>query len=200
MTTTRSASEGWRIVDIVVAAVLAVAFGAVFQAWNVLWEATSWAFPPIRGAIYGVWMIPAVLVPLIIRRPGSALFGEVLAAAASMMFGAQWGLLTLVYGLVQGAAAELVFAFGLYRTWTLPVALLAAAAAGLGGAVLDIPLFYSEVFSGENWGVDWQVVYAALVITSSALIAGLGSWLLVRALVRTGVLSQFPSGREQPEV
>jgi energy-coupling factor transport system substrate-specific component len=117
-----------------------------------------------------------------------------------MLFGAQWGLLTVLYGLVQGAAAELVFAFGLYRAWSLPVAILAGAAAGLGGAILDIPLFYSEIFEGENWGVDWQVMYVAIVAASSALIAGVGSWLLVRALAATGVLSDFPSGREQAEV
>ena len=200
MTTANVPAQGWRVVDIVVAAVLAVAFGVVFQVWNVLWEATTFVFPPFRGAIYGVWMIPAVLVPLVVRRPGAALFAEVVAAAASMLFGAQWGLLTVLYGVVQGAAAELVFAFGLYRSWTLPVALLAGAAAGIGGALLDIPLFYSEIFSGENWGVDWQVLYVGIVAVSSALIAGLGSWLLVRALAQTGVLSGFPSGAEQREV
>ena len=35
------APSGWRVVDIVVAAVLAVAFGAVFQGWNLLWSAAG---------------------------------------------------------------------------------------------------------------------------------------------------------------
>ena len=200
MTTVNAPVQGWRVVDIVVAAVLAVAFGVVFQVWNILWEATTFVFPPFRGAIYGVWMIPAVLVPLVVRRPGAALFAEVVAASASMLFGAQWGLLTVLYGLVQGAAAELIFAFGLYRSWTLPVALLAGAAAGIGGALLDVPLFYSEIFEGENWGVDWQALYVGIVAVSSAVIAGLGSWFMVRALAQTGVLSSFPSGADQPEV
>lgn len=194
MTTWTDTREGWRVVDIVVAAVLAVAFGAVFQAWNLWWNATEFIFPPIRGTVYGVWMVPAVLIPLIIRRPGAALIGEVMAAAVSMVFGAPWGLLTLVYGLVQGAGAELIFAFGLYRSWSLPVALLAGGAAGLGGALLDLAFFYPD------WGADWQILYSSIVVVSSGLIAGLGSWFLVRALARTGVLGAFPSGREQPEV
>jgi energy-coupling factor transport system substrate-specific component len=194
MTTWTQSREGWRIVDIVVAAVLAVAFGAVFQAWNLWWNATEFIFPPIRGTVYGMWMVPAVLIPLIVRRPGAALIGEAMAAAVSMVFGAPWGLLTLVYGLVQGAGAELIFAFGLYRSWSLPVALLAGAAAGLGGALLDLAFYYPE------WGADWQILYSSIVVVSSGLIAGLGSWLLVRALARTGVLSAFPSGGEQPEV
>ena len=194
MTTTSRSDQSWRVVDIVVAAVVAVTFGVIFQAWNVLWETATFVAPPVRGAIYGVWMIPAVLVPLIVRRPGAALFGEAVAAAASMLFGAQWGLLTVVYGLAQGAAAELAFAFGLYRRWTLPIALGAGAAAGLAGALLDLAFFYA------GWGADWQLLYVALVTVSAALIAGLGSWLLLGAMVRTGVLSAFEAGRGQREV
>ena len=73
----------WRTVDIVLGAALAVAFGAVFQAWNLLWTAVSPAFvgvPPLQGFMYGVWLLPAVLVPLVIRRPGAALLGEGVAA------------------------------------------------------------------------------------------------------------------------
>lgn len=184
----------WRTVDIVTAAVLAVAFGAVFQAWNVLWDATTWVLPPVRGVIYGTWMLPAVLVPLVVRRPGAALLAETVAAAAEVLFGAQWGLVLVVYGLAQGAAAELVFAFGLYRRWGPVAAILAGAAAGVAGALLDLAFYYPD------WGTDWMALYTGLVAGSSALIAGLGGWLLVRALARTGVLSAFPSGRQQAEV
>jgi energy-coupling factor transport system substrate-specific component len=194
----REASTGrWRTVDIVLGAVLAVAFGAVFQAWNLLWSAALPAFAavaPLQGFMYGVWLLPAVLVPLVIRRPGAALLGEGVAAVASALFGAPWGLLTIVYGLMQGGAAELVFAMGLYRRWGLPTAVLAGAAAGAAAVGLDLVVFY------PSWAAGFQVIYAALVIPSAAIVAGIGSWLLVRALARTGVLSAFPAGREQPEV
>jgi energy-coupling factor transport system substrate-specific component len=187
----------WRTVDIVLGAALAVAFGAVFQAWNLLWTAISPAFvglPPLQGFMYGVWLLPAVLVPLVIRRPGAALLGEGVAAVASALFGAPWGLLTIVYGLMQGGAAELVFAMGLYRRWGLPISLLAGAAAGAAAVLLDLVVYY------PSWAAGFQVLYAALVIPSAAIVAGLGGWLLVRALSRTGVLSAFPAAREQPEV
>ena len=198
MTITREATMGrWRTVDIVLAAMLAVAFGAVFQAWNLLWAAVGPAFvalPPLQGFMYGIWLIPAVVVPLVIQRPGAALLGEGVAALASALFGAPWGLLTLVYGLMQGGAAEVIFGLGLYRRWGLPTALLAGAAAGAAAVLLDLVLYYPD------WATGFQALYAALVIPSSALIAGLGGWLLVHALARTGVLSAFPAGREQPEV
>ena len=198
MTIAIDATTGrWRTVDIVVGAVLAVAFGAVFQGWNLLWASIGPVFaalPPLQGFMYGVWLLPAVLVPLVIRRPGAALLGEGVAAVASVLFGAPWGLVIVVYGLMQGAAAEVIFGLGLYRRWGLPTALVAGAAAGAAAALLDLALYYPD------WATGYQVLYAALVIPSSALVAGLGGWLLVRALARTGVLTAFPAGREQPEV
>ena len=62
MTTHRQPPSGWRIVDIVVAAAVAVAFGVVFLAWNALWDATTPLFallPPAQAIMYGVWLLPA---------------------------------------------------------------------------------------------------------------------------------------------
>ena len=198
MTVTPEGSVGrWRTADIVLAAVLAVAFGAVFQGWNLLWVAMGPAFvalPPLQGLMYGVWLLPAVVVPLIVRRPGAALLGEGVAAVASALFGAPWALLTVVYGLLQGGAAEIVFAAFRYRHWGWPTALLAGAAAGTAAVGLDLVVYY------PSWAAGFKILFAALVIPSAALIAGIGGWLLVRALGRTGVLGSFPAGREQPEV
>ncbi|MDP9269795.1 MAG: ECF transporter S component [Chloroflexota bacterium] len=194
MTVLESRPGSWRLVEIVSVAVIAVVFGAIFQLWNVVWEASSWAFPPARGAIAGVWMLPAVVAPLVVRRPGAAIFAETLAAIVEMAVGSPWGLGTVVYGLVQGAGAELIFAFFFFRAWGLPVAIVAGGAAGLGGALLDLVLYY------PTWATDWQVAYIVIVVISAALIAGLGGWLLVRALAQTGVLSPFPAGRSQRPV
>ena len=58
-------SNRWRTVDIVVAAVIAVAFGVIFFAWNNVWEVSSAfnGFPPLRALLNGVWLVPAVLGP-----------------------------------------------------------------------------------------------------------------------------------------
>jgi energy-coupling factor transport system substrate-specific component len=73
MTSTSTSTSGthgrrrpgsWRTVDVVVAAVIAVAFGVVFWAWGLLYAATEGAFaffPPLKGLYAGVWLIPGVL-------------------------------------------------------------------------------------------------------------------------------------------
>jgi energy-coupling factor transport system permease protein len=135
-----------------------------------------------------------VLVGLIVRKPGAALFGGIVSASVSALIGSQWGLDAVVSGALQGGGAELAFALGLYRTWTLPIAVLAGALAGLAAAVHDIAIYYPDT------GVDYWAVYTIATMTSGAVIAGIGSWLLLRALIATGVLGAFAVGREQREV
>jgi energy-coupling factor transport system substrate-specific component len=209
MTTTRStgttgdttptdrATSAWRTVDVVVASAIAVAFGVVFWAWGNLWNTTSAAFagfPPAQGFMYGVWLVPGVLGALVIRKRGAAIYTELVAAVVSALLGTAWGLSVIAYGLVEGAAPELVFAFALYRSWGLRTAVLAGAAAGAAAALLDIVFYYAD------WSGGWQLTYTALLTVSAAAIAGLGSWLLVRALARSGVLAPFGSGRDQARV
>jgi energy-coupling factor transport system substrate-specific component len=191
------ATAPWRTVDVVVAAAIGVAFGVVFWGWNSLWNVLEPAFasyPPGRAFIYGMWLVPAVLGALVVRKRGAALFTEVVASVVSAVLGTSWGLTVVAYGAAEGAAAELVFALALYRSWRLPTALGAGAAAGAAAALLDLAFYYPD------WSGSWQLVYGVLVVVSSAVLAGLGSWLLVRALARTGVLAPFGSGRDQARV
>jgi energy-coupling factor transport system substrate-specific component len=185
----------WRTVDVVVASVIAVAFGVVFWAWNQLWEGPAKAIPlPGRAVIYGVWLLPAVLGPLVIRKPGAGLYTELVASLVSVLLGNPWGLLIVLYGVFQGLGGELAFALTAYRTWRLPVAVVGGAFAGAAAALLDIMNYYGDWSNNTKWA------YAALVVLSSAAIAGAGGWALQRALAQTGVLDRFSSGRERAAV
>src|SRR5688572_14871896 len=185
-------SSRWRTVDIVVTAVLGVAFGIVFWAWGLLWAGTGaafTAFPPAQAVMYGVWLLPAVLAPLIVRKPGAALFAELLAAIVSALLGSAWGTLVLLQGLLQGLGGEVGFAAFRYRRFGWPQALLAAACAGAVAAVFDLIAYYPD------WSGSWKVTYLALVVVSTAVVAGIGGLALARALGASGALSSFGSGR-----
>jgi energy-coupling factor transport system substrate-specific component len=187
----------WRTVDIVVAAAIAIAFGVVFWAWNQIWAAATPAFvaiPPAQNILYGVWLVPAVLAGLIIRKPGAALFTELVAASVSAILGSQWGLDAVVSGALQGLGAEIVFLVVGYRRWTIAIALIAAVGTAIAAWVHDTPLYYADI------GLGPQLVILAFMVVSAIVIAGIGSWLLMRSLVQTGVLAQFPAGRAQQRV
>src|SRR5690242_16107185 len=182
----------WRTVDIVVTAVLGVAFGVVFWAWNLLWAATGAAFaafPPAQAFMYGVWLLPAVLAPLVVRKPGAGLFAELVAAVLSALLGSSWGSIILLYGLLQGVAGELGYAVFGWRRFGWPQALLSSLLAGAMAAVLDLVFYY------PTWSGGWKVAYLVVVAASTVVVAGIGGTALVRALARTGALNAFASGR-----
>ncbi|WP_179872246.1 ECF transporter S component [Microcella indica] len=185
----------WRVVDIVIASVLGVAGGLIFVLWNLAYNpvtAPLEAFlPGLQALFHGIWLFPGVLVALIVRKPGAALYGEIVAASASVLIsGTEWGPLTLLSGLVQGLGAELVFAILLYKAWGLVPAIVAGAGAGVGMVVLDLIVWYPGA------AVEFASIYAVSGVVSGAIFAGLGSWLIMRGLARTGALSRFAAGRE----
>ena len=145
--------------------------------------------PPLwlaQTLLYGVWLIPAVLAGLIIRKPGAALFTEMVAAGVSALLGSVWGVDTLLSGFVQGAAAELVFAFTLYRIWTFPVLAAGAVASALAAWIHDWVLYYADR------DVVVQLLRGVFMAVSALVIVAGGSVALHRALKRAGVLEGFP--------
>ncbi|KQR36419.1 ECF transporter S component [Microbacterium sp. Leaf159] len=184
----------WRVVDIVVASVIAVACALIFLLWNVGYEVPSTFLTPllpgVQGLLAGPWLIAGVLGGLIIRKPGAALYTELVAAIISALVGNAWGPLTIVSGLVQGLGAELIFLVFLYGVWRLPVVMLAGAGAGLACGINDRILWYA--------GADtlFTTVYIVSTTISGAIIAGLGAWLIARGLAATGALGRFAAGRE----
>ncbi|WP_230206498.1 ECF transporter S component [Microbacterium gorillae] len=188
-----TAPTTWRVVDIVVASVIAVACAVLFIIWNFAYEGPSALLKPLlpglQGLLAGPWLMAGVLAGLIIRKPGAALYAEMVAASISALVGNQWSALTLVSGLVQGLGAELVFLVFLYKVFNLPVAVLAGAVAGLACGINDRVLWYP--------GADtlFTSVYITSTTLSGAVIAGVGSWAIAAALAKTGALNRFAAGR-----
>lgn len=188
----------WRTIDILTCAVLAVAFSIVFWAWNFVWLAIGPAlefYPPLSAVIYGLWLIPAVLAPLIVRKAGAGIFTEGLAALMSLLLGSPYGMTVIYQGLLQGLGGELPFALGRYRNFGTLTALAGGALAGIAGTLWDVFYWYP---TADLWA--FKVPYVAIAAASSALVAGLGSKALVKAMLPTGVLDRFPAGRDRARI
>src|SRR5437773_239376 len=160
----------WRTVDIVVAAVLAVAFGAVFQVWNIVWQGGEGPFAfykPAEALIYGVWLIPAVLAGYVLRKPGAAVFTETLAAAFSVLIGSPYGLPVIWQGAVEGFGSELAFLGTRYRVYRPWVAALSGALGGLAATLYDAFAYFPQT----SW-LTFRLPYIALGTLSCLAIAG----------------------------
>lgn len=187
----------YRTVDLVTAAMLGVAFGVVFWAWQFLYEAPSTAmgavFAPMAGLWYSPWLVAGVVGGLLIRRPGAALTTEVIAAVVSALLGSQWGWLVLASGVLQGLGVEVALALFAYRRFGPLVAMLGGFLAATFESVLEWYLYYAD------WTWTFKIAFVGFFGVSGAVVAGLGGLAIVRALARVGAVNALPAGQEELE-
>jgi energy-coupling factor transport system substrate-specific component len=159
--------------DLIITAVLAVALGILLIAWTVVYEGPGTALLTSLGAnlLYGVYFLPGILVPYVVRKPGTALLASFLTAAVELM-GTQWGLPAIIYGLLQGLGAEVVFASRGWKDYRLIILMIASVVSAAFGFVFEY----------------WQYAYVLLRLPSALILAGWLGKALADALARSGVL------------
>ncbi len=207
---------GWRTVDIVTIAFLGAALGIAFWGWGILYEgpltALKIGYAPLMGLFVGPWLLAGVVGGLVVRRPGAALFCEVVAALVSMIPGTTWGATVLVSGILQGLGAELAFALLGYRLFGVGAAAFAGVLAtplewvfetfSFPASWADVPSL-SVLAGGGGYYAEWvwrdKLAYLAAMGVSGLVLAGVVGWLLTRALARAGALAAFPAGQEHAE-
>lgn len=187
----------WRVVDIAVASVIGVASAVIY--WVVAlvttapWGVLEAIVPGLAGIFNGLWLFAAPLAAVIVRKPGAAIYAEVVAGVLEALLGNQWGGLdTFAIALVQGVGAEIAFAVFVYRKWNVGTMLLSGA---LSGVACWGYSFFTHLQAIDIAG-SYGIVYLIATIVSGALVAGLLMWYLYIAIAKTGALDKFVSGRE----
>jgi energy-coupling factor transport system substrate-specific component len=184
---TASVDRSWRTVDIVVVAVIVASFGVFMAGFNVVYQAAGGGAGSPLNVLYGIWLLPAVIAPCIVRKPGAALFAELVAASLSVLVVNQWGPDAILSGFLQGLGAELVFAVLGYRRYgTLAIALASVASAGLAFCH-DWLLYYQGV------AADVVAATGIAMLISAAVLMPVATAAVVRALRRAGALRGFPA-------
>lgn len=179
-----TAAKGLKLTDILITIVIAAVFGVIYRVWGPMYDILKPFGLHAEQLSYGMWFMAATFAFLVIRKPGVALLAEVAAATIEALFGGSWGVSTLVYGLLQGLGAELVFALFLYRRANVGVTILASFASAAFSLVVDNYYGYIDQLTFWNY-----CLFIGLRLVGSALIAGVFAYYLAGALARTGVLS-----------
>lgn len=198
-----AASRAWTTRDIVVTAALAVATGISFIVFDWVYLVGKSVLGDVTQSVMeGLWLLGALLVPYIVRRPGSALFGELVASLVEASFN-PFGITVLIAGLLEGIGAELVFLATGYRRFDRVTMALAGA--------FDALLFFvawvawtNGYLALNNGALVFKLspvviaLYLVLELASGA-VAGLLAKLIGDALVPTGVLDGFPIAAHRQE-
>ncbi|MEC0227112.1 ECF transporter S component [Paenibacillus alba] len=191
-----TATQGLKLTDILITIVIAAVFGVIYRIWGPMYDILKPIGLHAEQLSYGMWFMAATFAFLIIRKPGVALLAEVAAATIEALFGGSWGVSTLVYGILQGLGAEIIFALFLYRRVNVGVTILAAFASAALSLLVDQYYGYIDQLTFWNY-----CLFIGLRLLGSALIAGVFAYYLAGALSRTGVLSLIrPASKKDYDV
>ncbi|MBT1176692.1 ECF transporter S component [Bifidobacterium callimiconis] len=198
--TISKANLRWRVVDIVVASIIAVASGVIFAGWDLIYKIPTTALdailPGFNGLVCAFWLFAGPLAAIIVRKPGAAIYAELIAACIEYIIGAGgvFGISgSIIIGLVQGVFAEIIFFIVRYRKWNVLTATLSGLLSGFGNYLFEFSPFGSRV--GIGFFSTYGLSYLVTTLISGAVIAGLLMWFVQRAIAATGVLDRFESGR-----
>jgi energy-coupling factor transport system substrate-specific component len=186
-TSAATRDRSWRTLDIVVVAVIAAAFGVFMAGFNVVYAAAGGAAGSPLNVLYGIWLLPAVVAPAIVRKPGAALFAELVAASLSVLLVSQWGPDAILSGFLQGLGAELAFALFRYRRYDVLAIALASVASATLAFVHDWVLYY------QGLAADVLAITGIAMLISAAVLMPAVTAAVVRALRRAGALQGFPA-------
>lgn len=185
----------WQLRDILLVVVLAVVFGFVYAMLVQAWRPLQLAMGPLgdlaQNVLIGGWIVVAPLALFIVRRPFAGVAAEIVAAFVEVVFlGSPVGPVLVLSGLVQGGGAELVFALTRYRRYGWVIFCLS-------GVVAAAATFCYDAARFDWWGQDIVALRLGLNLASGLVLTGILARLIGDALVRTGVLDNYPVGRDR---
>lgn len=186
----------WTAADIAVGAALGVACGLVFWGFNF---AYAWLSPLVGGILPGLasvlhplWYFSGTLAVIILRKPGAAIYVNLVGSAAEMLLGNQFSVgFVFASAALQGLFAEIPFMVTRYRVYNLPISVVSGALVALEYGVYLMLFRYQGVAFLSARGI----VHMVSELVGGVLIAGVMSWYLYRAIAATGALDRFASGR-----
>lgn len=186
----------WTAADIAVGAALGVACGLVFWGFNF---AYAWLSPIIGGILPGLasvlhplWYFSGTLAVIILRKPGAAVYVNLVGSAAEMLLGNQFSFgFVFASAALQGVFSELPFALTRYKVFNLPISMASGALVALEYGVY-LMLFR---YQGVSFLSPRGVIHMVSELVGGVLIAGVMSWYLYKAIAATGALDRFASGR-----
>ncbi|WP_096155295.1 MULTISPECIES: ECF transporter S component [Bacillus] len=185
-------NKGLKLTDILVTILIAIVFGIIYKLWGTVYDFVGLTGMQVQELTYGMWFIAATVAYLIIRKAGVAFLAEVAAASGEFIVGSQFGVEVLVYGVLQGLFAELVFMAFRYKRFDLLVVSLAGIGSAFGSFVMDI--YRGYLFDLEAWNLMLKVTFRLI---GSVLFAGVLAYVIVKALEKTGVTNLLrPASKE----
>ena len=182
----------WKLKDALMIAICAVLFGILLlgatYAGGILYGILA---PAGMGSLgyepfYGIYFMPAAFCIYIMRKPGTGMIAEILAAIIETLLGNFFGPIVILSGVVQGIGIELPIALKKYRDFGRPVMITSAVVCSV------LTLIYNCFVSGYKM-IALPILGVMLVvrIISAVFFCGILTPILGDRLAKAGVLRGY---------
>lgn len=189
----KNSFKSWNTRDLLVTAVISIAFGLLTIGANYVSAILMAINPAFISVLSGFYFVPLIMSMYIVRRPGTSVLAVIITNLATLPFN-PFGWMEVMVSVTYGISCELPFFLTRYRNFSLPILFTSGAAA----SILSFIMLYA--FGGLNSvAVSIQVIAFVLFIVSGALLGGWLSKALADAIAKTGVLSGFAIATTQQE-
>ena len=169
----------WQPLDIAVGATLGAACGVIFWGFNFAYMPISSVFgailPGFASIVHAVWYFSGTLAVLILRKPGAALYVNLIGTLVETVIGSQFDLGFVIISALLN----------------LPISIASGALVALEyGTYLMLFRYVGVSFVSPR-----GIVHMISEVTGGVLISGVMAWYLMLAIAKTGVLDRLASGR-----
>ncbi|SKB80391.1 energy-coupling factor transport system substrate-specific component [Lachnospiraceae bacterium] len=187
----------WKLKDVLLIAILAVLFGVVYLGCTYMGGILYGALTPLGMAslgyepFYGIYFIAGAFGVFILRKPGSGIIAELLAAILECLMGNYFGPIIILSGIVQGLGIELIIMFRRYKDFSYGTMILASVICSV------FTMIYNLVISGYNQiAVPVLALMMVVRIVSAIIFDGLLVPVLSMKLVKAGLLKGYAVSEE----
>ena len=135
---------------------------------------------------YGIYFMAAAFGVYVMRKPGSGLIAEMLAAILECLFGNFFGPIIILSGFVQGLGFELIIALKKYRTFDRATMMQCAVLCSV------VTMGYNLVISGySKIAVPVLLLMLAVRVVSAIIFDAIVTPALADGLVKAGMLKGY---------
>lgn len=182
----------WKLKDVLLIAICAVLFGVIYlgctYAGGILYGVLT---PAGMGSLgyepfYGIYFMAGAFGVYVMRKPGSGVIAELLAAVLECLFGNYFGPIIILSGLVQGLGFEVIIALKKYKKFDKVTMVEGAVICSL------VTMVYNLIISGYNQiAVPVLLLMLAVRVVSAIIFDGFVTPVLADGLAKAGVLKGY---------
>ena len=178
----------WKTKEIVLTAIIGAVVGVLFTLMDFAYMPLSAVLGVVFMEItFGFYMLSALLPMYIVRKPGAAVFGALVAALVNILLGSPYGIQLILANVLEGVATEIGFVVVTRYKGSFWNFLVSGVLGAIFVFIRDFIVFYGSTF--QSFMVPLMIVR----LLSSVIIGMLLVKLITAALRKTGVLKGLAS-------